>query len=111
MVDRIWQLMYVVAYRLLKCWWWLRRPHGRGAYVAVWVGNQILIIRNSYKRSFCVPAGGVDRGETYLEAAARELREESGIITDQDALETQGLADLFFDKCFVKRNGLSESII
>ena len=86
MVDRFWQLMYIVAYRLAKCWWWLRRPMGRGSYVAVWVNDSVLIIRNSYKRSFCVPAGGVDRGETYLQAAVRELREESAIVADPDQL-------------------------
>ena len=83
MIDRIWQLAYIVAYRLAKCWWWLRRPPGRGSYVAVWFDDRILIIRNSYKHEYCVPAGGVDRGENFLQAAVRELYEEVGIAAEE----------------------------
>lgn len=90
MVDRLWQLAFIVAYRLAKCWWWLRRPESRGAYVAVWVGDRILMIRNSYKREYSIPAGGVARGETFSQAAVRELFEEVGIPTTESELKWFG---------------------
>ena len=39
----------------------------------------MLLVRNSYNRWHTLPGGRVDRGETFREGAARELREETGI--------------------------------
>ena len=68
-----------VAYRLLLAWWFVRRPAIQGSYVAVWHGERVLVIRNSYRKSLSFPAGGRARGETLLDAARRELLEEVGI--------------------------------
>ena len=45
MIDRLWQLGYAVAYRLLRLWWHVRRPAHRGALVAVWHSGEILVLR------------------------------------------------------------------
>lgn len=81
-----WRAFYNVAYRLLRVWWFVRRPHQQGAYVAVWRGDELLLIRNSYRRGYTVPCGNLARGETPREAARRELEEEVGICVDADAL-------------------------
>ena len=77
---------YRVAYRLALLYWRLRRPTLQGAYVAVWHGERVLLVRNSYRRKLSLPAGGVARGEQPVDAACRELREETGIACEARAL-------------------------
>ena len=79
-MDRLVQCALVIAYRLAFVYWFVFRPQTKGAYVAVWVQDQLLLICNSYKSGFTFPAGGLKKGETPLQAAVRELREEVGIV-------------------------------
>lgn len=94
-MDKIWQLLLPIAYRLAKCYWFVARPTSRGAYVAVWADDKLLVIRNSYKKAFSLPSGGVDAGETFAEAAIRELREEVGIHASEDQLVRIGRFESF----------------
>lgn len=90
LVDRLWRVGLRCAYRLQLALWYVLRPHIRGAYVAVWHGGRVLVIRNSYRRSLSFPAGRLKRGERPAEAAARELVEEVGIAVRADALRDAG---------------------
>lgn len=54
-------------------------PALNGAQVAVWVGDELLIVRNSYNAYYSLPGGRRNRGESYAACAARELSEETGI--------------------------------
>lgn len=85
-LDRCWQNAYRVAYRLAKCYWFVFRPSSKGAYVAVWVDDKVLIALNSYKSDYAMPAGGLHRGESFSAAAVRELREEVGIQAQESDL-------------------------
>ena len=85
-MDAAWRVLYRVAHRGLRAWWFLRRPELRGAHVAVWHGEELLLIRTSYRREDCVPSGYIEPGEEPVEAARRELAEEVGISATTDAL-------------------------
>ena len=72
--------------------------------VAVWVSDRLLLVRQSYRRGWTLPGGGVERGEDPRHAAQRELNEETGIATGREDLvpvfETSGVWD--FRQVFVQ---------
>ncbi len=85
-VDRFWRLAYRVGFRAARLWWRLRRPAHYGAVVAVWLGDDILVLRQSYRSNPSWPGGGVRAGEHPREAARRELAEELGLDVRPDEL-------------------------
>ena len=88
--DALWRFAYRCAFRLRLLHWRFLRPRLEGSYVAVWHAGRVLAIRNSYRRRLSLPAGGLARGETPVEAALRELREEVGIVSERAALRYVG---------------------
>jgi 8-oxo-dGTP pyrophosphatase MutT (NUDIX family) len=89
-IDAVLRAGMRVAYRLQLAWWSVRRPRIEGAYVAVWHGERLLVIKNSYRTHYSLPAGGLRRGETPLDAAVRELAEEVGIAAAPGELRWYG---------------------
>lgn len=90
MRDSLWRIAMRVAYQLQLAWWFVRRPAIHGSYVAVWHGECVLVIRNSYRKRLSFPAGGRARGETLLDTAQRELLEEVGICAEAEHLAYYG---------------------
>jgi 8-oxo-dGTP pyrophosphatase MutT (NUDIX family) len=73
-----------VVYPLATLWW---RLYGNtGIFVAIWVGEQVLLVRHSYKPGLRLPSGGVWSGEDHCLAAVRELHEEVGLTVAPDDL-------------------------
>lgn len=77
------RLAYRAAHSVRKVWWQVAKPHLRSvAVVATDLDDRLLLVRLSYgSRSWSVPAGGIDHGETAEDAARREFREETGCET------------------------------
>ncbi len=100
LANALWRIGLRVAYRVLRVWWWLRRPEAHGAFVAVWRGtepDELLVVRNSYRAGESVPAGAIHRGEHPVDAAARELREEVGLHTRAEDLVAAGVYVVDFE--------------
>jgi 8-oxo-dGTP diphosphatase len=95
--DRFFQLAYAAAYRMLRVWWFLRRPKHLGALVALWHDGELLMVRSSYRGRWDLPGGGVHRGEDGRDAAVREIREEVGLVLDAAALRPAQSGEIFWE--------------
>lgn len=86
LIDKLWQQGLKVAYwmHLVVCF--VLRPTTHGVYVAIWHGERVLLIKNSYRRCHTFPGGGRKGGEESAATAVRELHEEIGLRLDRDAL-------------------------
>jgi 8-oxo-dGTP diphosphatase len=84
-MDALFRLAYRGAYRMMRMYWRLANPRTHGALVLIWNDGKVLLVKNSYVDYHSAPGGYVHDGENSRDAAARELREETGIkITPAD---------------------------
>jgi len=95
--DRACRAGYWLAFRIMRAWWFVARPRHRGALVAVWVEDRVLVLRQSYRVHLNLPGGGVGDGETPEFAARRELREEVGLELAPGALRVAWEGESFWD--------------
>jgi len=86
-IDLCFQLAYRLAYRLIHIYWFICRPSLRGALVAVWHDDRILLVKPSYMPVYSLPGGGVKKGEEPIAAAVRELGEEIDLHLSANALK------------------------
>lgn len=75
-----------IAYRGLRVWWFIARPHHHGAVVAIWLDDRILMVRQSYRDRWGWPGGGINPGEGPVDAVLRELDEELDLSVPRESL-------------------------
>ncbi len=90
LADAFWRSVYRFGYPCARLVWRFTRPTSQGVSVAVRHGGRLLCIEESYRPGLGLPGGGIGRGETPLEAAQRELREEVGLDFPADAFAELG---------------------
>lgn len=79
MVRTLRQAVAWVVYRLMRAYWWVRRPVLLGVRVLVADGNQVLLVKHSYREGWFLPGGSPEARESLDETARREAREETGL--------------------------------
>ena len=84
MRNKFFHLLYNVLYQLHLLYCFFFRPKVKGAYIICLFDKKVLIIKNSYKTYYTIPCGKVDKGESTLEAAQRELKEEVNLDFSMD---------------------------
>lgn len=80
MLNMFRRILYRAAWPLLRIYWFVARPHPRGAKCIVSCQGKLLMIRNTYGRQrWTFPGGRIEQGESPAAAAKREVAEEVGI--------------------------------
>jgi ADP-ribose pyrophosphatase YjhB (NUDIX family) len=79
MKQKIMSILFRLAYLARKLYWYFWRPVTLGVNVLVIREDQVLLVRPTYRHHWTLPGGGINRGETLAQAAAREVREEVGL--------------------------------
>src|SRR6266545_1051669 len=80
--------------RVLHFYWRFARAMTLGVRALVIDGKgRIFLVKHSYVSGWHLPGGGVEAGETLVEAVARELQEEGNI----DVTESPQLHGMFFN--------------
>jgi ADP-ribose pyrophosphatase YjhB (NUDIX family) len=95
--DLAYQVAFKIAHRMLRTYWWFRRPVKGGILVAVWHLGKILIIRNSYRHEYTLPGGYPLAGESAAQAGSRELLEECGVYIPSADLQQVYRREFLFE--------------
>jgi 8-oxo-dGTP diphosphatase len=82
-LDFAWRTAFRLGFPLARLWWRLQRPEHEGALVAVYVGQELLLLRSSYRHEWNFPGGTIRHGEAPEAAARRELTEEIGLAAPE----------------------------
>ncbi len=86
-VDHVHRAAYRTAFVSARIVWRVLRPAHCGALIGIHVGSELLLVRQSYRREYSLPGGGLEAGEAASFAASRELDEELGLHVLPGALE------------------------
>lgn len=94
--------------RLLHLYFWLSRGMTLGVRAVVLRDErEVFLVRHTYTAGWHLPGGGVERGETLLQALEKELREEACIGLAGPAL----LHGVFFNRAISPRDHVAVFIV
>jgi 8-oxo-dGTP pyrophosphatase MutT (NUDIX family) len=97
------KLYYFFRNPVYKLYCFIFRPKSLGVKVIVENDKKFLMVRIGYAhKKFTFPGGGVEKNESFEEAAKRELEEETGIKTQQLTEIGEYTSDRNYKKNIVK---------
>jgi ADP-ribose pyrophosphatase YjhB (NUDIX family) len=92
----------------MHLFWRFSRGMTLGVRAAVFDGEgRVFLVRHSYVPGWHLPGGGVEPGETVMDALGRELDEEAGL----SVLEPPVLHGLFFNRHVSRRDHVAVFIV
>jgi ADP-ribose pyrophosphatase YjhB (NUDIX family) len=69
--------------------------------------GKVLLVRHTYVPGFYLPGGGVERGETLIDAVTRELAEEGNIVVE----ETPALHGVYLNRAASSRDHVALYVV
>ena len=94
--------------RLFHMYWWMARGMTLGVRGVVLDGDdRVFLVRHSYVAGWHLPGGGVEVGETFLDALRRELVEEGRIELTEEPM----LHGLFFNDHVSRRDHVAVYVV
>jgi ADP-ribose pyrophosphatase YjhB (NUDIX family) len=107
-VQRLRRALEPLIRRVLHFYWRFSRPATLGVRGLVIDGSgRVFLVKHSYVEGWHLPGGGVETGETMLEALTRELAEEGNIkVAGQPVLH-----GMFFNKRASRRDHVALFIV
>ncbi|MFL6797392.1 MAG: NUDIX domain-containing protein [Xanthobacteraceae bacterium] len=107
-LDRVRRACEPALRRVLHGYWRFSRGMTLGARAVVRdEKGRIFLVKHSYTSGWHLPGGGVEHGETLLEALARELREEGNI----ELLDPPDLFGVYFNHRVSRRDHIALFVV
>jgi len=95
-LKRIARFFIANLYPPLKPFLYLFRPADGAVKVIIFYKNKLLLIKNTYRKGWTLPGGGVKKNESPKQTAIREVYEEVGMHVS--GLRNHGFFILDFDR-------------
>jgi len=78
MIENLARFVARAAYKALRASWLIRRPVTLGVRLLLVRGNEVLLVKHTYRPGWFLPGGRPNRGESLDDTARREAYEEVG---------------------------------
>jgi ADP-ribose pyrophosphatase YjhB (NUDIX family) len=107
-VDRLRVALEPALRRVLHTYWRFARGLTLGVRgVVIDAGGKVFLVRHSYVAGWYLPGGGVEVGETLVEALARELAEEGNI----EIVGTPPIHGVFYNPADSRRDHITVFVV